>query len=332
MKDTSDSSSGGNGHPSSPRDRAGTSQDEEVHFAHTSEAEFAGILDFYGVRWEYEPRSFVLRSEEDQVRQMFTPDFYLPDLDQYIELTTLRQSLVTEKNRKLRRIRELYPDINIRLLYRRDYHRLLARHGFGPLAMDDAPVMTDVLFTEAQIQRRVAQLGRRISRDYRGERLVLVGVLRGVFCFMADLIRRITLPLSVDFMSVSYYGPDEESVHITKELDIDLAGRHVLMIEDIVDTGMTLHYLLEHLSESKPASLEVCTFLDKSVRRLADTPLKYVGFEIPDVFVIGYGLDYLEAYRNLPFVGVLNPQENGDASVGPVEQAAGDGNQKDGPK
>ena len=332
MSKAADNSSGGNEHPSPQRGRDGSSENGAVRFAHASEGEFAGILDFYGVRWEYEPRSFPLRSEGDQVREMFTPDFYLPDLDLYVELTTLRQSLVTEKNRKLRRLRELFPDVNIRLLYRKDYHRLLAKYGFGPLAANGTPAVSTVLFTEAQIQRRVAQLGRRISRDYRGKRPVLVGVLRGVFCFMADLTRRISLPLSVDFMSVSYYGPDEESVHITKDLDIDLAGRHVLMIEDIVDTGMTLNYLMEYLSEKGPASLDVCAFLDKRVRRLVDTPLKYVGFEVPDVFVVGYGLDYLEAYRNLPFVGVLIPEENNKGTEGSAGQGAGKGGQKSGPK
>ena len=137
-------------------------------FAHPSEAEFAKILDFYGVRWEYEPRSFHLRWDGDRVVEMFTPDFYLIDLDMYVELTTLKQSLVTEKNRKLRHFRELYPDLNIKLLYRRDYHRLLAKYGFGPLAQAEVPGIERVLFSTNQIQKRVAELGRQISQDYAG--------------------------------------------------------------------------------------------------------------------------------------------------------------------
>jgi hypoxanthine phosphoribosyltransferase len=276
-------------------------------FAHPSEADFARILDFYGMEWVYEPRSFDLRWDGDHVTERFRPDFYLPEVDLYIELTTLRQSLVTRKNGKVRRLKELHPEINIRLLYRKDYHRLLSNYGHGPLVAASAPSVDDVLFTSGQIASRVAELGREISNDYRGERPVLVGVLRGVIPFMADLSRQISLPLSIDMMSVSYFNGDETKVEITKDLDIDLAGRHVIMVEDIVDTGMTLRYLLGYLERKGPASLEVCAFLDKRARRLTDTPLKYVGFEVPDEFLVGYGLDFDEEYRNLPFIGIVRP-------------------------
>ncbi|MBI4297249.1 MAG: hypoxanthine phosphoribosyltransferase [Chloroflexi bacterium] len=281
-------------------------------FAHSSEAEFAKILDFYGVRWEYEPRSFRLRWEGDRVVEMFTPDFYLIDLDMYVELTTLKQSLVTEKNRKLRHLRELYPDINIKLLYRRDYHRLLAKYGFGPLAQAEVPGIERVLFSTNQVQKRVAELGRQISQDYAGTQPVLVGVLKGVLCFMGDLMRQISLPLSLEFMSISHFGAGgADGVRITKDLDSDIQGKHVLVVEDVVDTGMTLNYLLNYLSTRQPASLEVCTLLDKRVRRLVDVPIRYVGFEAPDEFLVGYGLDYLERNRNLPFIGVLKPEAKG---------------------
>jgi len=287
-------------------------------FAHPSEDEFARILNFYGVQWLYEPRSFPLHWEGDRVVEMFTPDFYLPELDLYIELTTLKQSLVTDKNRKLRHLKELYPDTNVKLLYRRDIHRLLAKYGFGPLVQADIPGVERVLFTKPQIERRVTELGRAISNDYAGEQPVLLGVLRGVFCFMADLMRQITLPLSVDFMSVSYYGGNNEdgAAHVTKRSDINITGRHVLLVEDIVDTGMTLNYLLHDLQARKPASLKVCALLDKRVRRLADVKLDYVGFEVPDEFVVGYGLDYLEKYRNMPFIGILRPGEQPQPSGG----------------
>lgn len=280
-------------------------------FAHPSEAEVGRILDFYGLKWLYEPRSFPLRWDGERVTEMFTPDFYLPELDLYLELTTLKQSLVTAKNRKLRRIRDLYPDINIRLLYRRDIYRLLAKYGFGPLVRGAVPEVERVLITKPRLERRVAALGKTISQDYAGIQPVLVGVLRGVFCFMADLMRHITLPLSVDFMSVSYYGgaDSDHGVRVTKGPDIDIKGRHVVLVEDIVDTGMTLNYLLGYLRELEPASLKVCALLDKQVRRLAEVEIGYVGFEIPDEFVVGYGLDHLERYRNLPFIGVLKPTE-----------------------
>ena len=282
---------------------------DPVRFAHPSEAEFARILDFYGVRWDYEPRSFALKWEGDRMQEMFTPDFYLPDLDLYVELTTLRQKLVTEKNRKLRSLKEMYPDVNVKLLYKRDYHRILAKFGYGPLAQEELQGVDRALFDAEQVQKRVRELGRQISRDYAGSQPVLVGVLKGVMCFMADLMRQISLPLSVETMSISRFGANEEGVKITKDLDGDIKDKHVLMVEDIVDTGMTLNYLLNYINTRQPASIKVCTLLDKKVRRLVDVPLEYVGFEIPDEFVVGYGLDYLERYRNLPFIGVLKPTE-----------------------
>jgi hypoxanthine phosphoribosyltransferase len=276
-------------------------------FAHPSEAEFARILDFYGVRWLYEPHSFPIRWEGGEVVEMFTPDFYLPDLDLYIELTTMKQSLVREKNRKIRLLRTLYPHIKVKLLYRKDYHRLLARYGFGPLASIDSPGLDRVLLSAEAIRKRVRELGHQISQDYQGKEPVLVGVLRGVLCFMADLLRSITLPVSVDFMSISPFGQGE-GVRITKDLDLDIREKDVLLVEDIVDTGMTLHFLLRYLETRGPASLRVCALLDKRVRRIAEVPLHYVGFEVPDEFLVGYGLDYREKYRNLPFIGVLKTQ------------------------
>ncbi len=278
-------------------------------FGHPSEEEFAKLLDFYRIEWLYEPRSFPLAWQNGKVVEMFTPDFYLPELDLYIELTTLKQSLITEKNRKLRRLRELYPEINIKLLNKSDYLRLLAKYGYGRLGGTKVKGIDQVLFSHTQIQRRVKALAKRISRDYMGRKLVLVGILKGVMCFMADLMQHITLPLNVDFMAISYYGTDDESaVKITKDLDTSIAGLDVLMVEDIVDTGMTLNYVLNHLASHNPASLRVCTLLDKRVRRLIDVPLDYIGFEIPDEFVVGYGLDYHGEYRNLPFIGVLKPK------------------------
>ena len=278
-------------------------------FAHSSEEEFARLLDFYHIEWLYEPRSFPLGWQDNKITGMFTPDFYLPELDLYIELTTLKQSLITEKNRKLRCLKEMHPEINIKLLNKKDYIRLLAKYGYEPLGETKIKGINKVLFSHTQIQQRVRTLAKSISRDYVDKNLVLVGVLKGVVCFMSDLMQYISLPLTMDFMAISYYGSHIESaVKITKDIDTSIFGLDVLMVEDVVDTGMTLNYILNHLSAQNPASLRVCTLLDKRVRRLVDLPIDYIGFETPDEFVVGYGLDYLGQYRNLPFICGFNPE------------------------
>ena len=278
-------------------------------FAHPSEEEFAKLLDFYRIEWLYEPRSFPLERRKGKIVEMFTPDFYLPELDLFLELTTLKQSLITEKNRKLRRLKELYPEINIKLLNKSDYLKLLGKYGYGPLGQAKVKGISRVLFSHNQIQRKVRALAKQISRDHKGKQLVLIGILKGVVCFLTDLMQHISLPITVDFMAISYYGGDHEPiVKITKDLDDSITGRDVLMVEDIVDTGMTLNYVLNHLRVRDPASLRVCTLLDKKIRRLIDVPIDYIGFEIPDEFVVGYGLDYRGEYRNLPFIGVLSPE------------------------
>ncbi|MDI6891622.1 MAG: hypoxanthine phosphoribosyltransferase [Actinomycetota bacterium] len=169
----------------------------------------------------------------------------------------------------------------------------------------------EILLTEKQIQARVKELGEEISRDYTGKDLVLVSVLRGGVVFLTDLIRAITLPISLDFMAISSYGPSTESlgvVRLIKDLEESINGRDVLVVEDIIDTGLTLSYLMRNLESRKPASLGICTLLDKSVRRIVDMTVHYKGFDIPDVFVVGYGLDYGQKYRNLPFIGILKPE------------------------
>ena len=170
----------------------------------------------------------------------------------------------------------------------------------------------EVLLTEAQIAEKVAELGRRISADYAGRRLTLVSVLKGSLPFMADLMRQISLPLRIDLMEVSSYGgaTTESSglVRIMKDLSASISDEDVVLVEDIIDTGLTLNYVIRYLRGKNPASLRICTLLDKPARRLVDIPVDYTGFEIPDQFVVGYGLDYGERYRNLRFVGVLRPE------------------------
>lgn len=171
--------------------------------------------------------------------------------------------------------------------------------------------IAEVLLEEEAIARRVAEMGAQISADYTGKDLVAVCILKGALHFMADLTRQITIPLDLDFMAISSYGAGTKSsgvVRILQDLDAPIEGRHVLIVEDIVDTGLTLKYLVENLSSRHPASLKIVTLLDKPARRQVDITPDYNGFTIPDKFVVGYGLDYDEKYRNLPFIGVLKPE------------------------
>jgi hypoxanthine phosphoribosyltransferase len=172
--------------------------------------------------------------------------------------------------------------------------------------------VAEVLLTEAEIQAKVAELGARIGADYSGRELTLVSVLKGSLPFMADLMRALTIPVRIDLMEVSSYGgTSTEStglVRILKDLSASIEGQDVLIVEDIIDTGLTLNYLVRYLRGKKPASLRICTLLDKPARRLVEIDVDYTGFTIPDQFVVGYGLDYGELYRNLRFVGVLKPE------------------------
>jgi hypoxanthine phosphoribosyltransferase len=170
--------------------------------------------------------------------------------------------------------------------------------------------VTEVLIEPDVLRQRVAGLGEEISADYAGRDLLLVGVLKGAVFFMADLMRHLTIPCEIDFMAISSYGDSTDSsgvVRILKDLDINIEGRHVLVVEDIIDSGLTLSYLIRSLEAREPATLEICALLTKPERREIDVPVRYVGFEIPNRFVIGYGLDFAERYRNLPYVGVLDP-------------------------
>ena len=174
----------------------------------------------------------------------------------------------------------------------------------------------EILLSGEQVQARVAELGARLSADYEGRDPVLVSVLKGSIIFLADLVRAMPIPLSIDLMEVSSYGASTESsgqVRILKDLSTSIADREVIVVEDIIDTGLTLNYLLRYLHDKGPASIRICCLLDKPTRRLAEIEIDYRGFTIPDRFVIGYGLDYGERYRNLPYIGVLRPSVYGAA-------------------
>lgn len=168
-----------------------------------------------------------------------------------------------------------------------------------------------VFLTEAEIQQRVAELGAEISRDYTGKDLVVIGVLKGVIFFMADLLRAINIPVTVDFLAITRYGPTEQThgvVNLTKDLNEPLAGRHVLFVEDIIDTGFTTHFIMRNLLLREPESLNMCILLNRPRRRIIDVNPAYVGFDIPDYYVVGYGLDFKEQYRNLPYIVKYEPE------------------------
>jgi hypoxanthine phosphoribosyltransferase len=178
------------------------------------------------------------------------------------------------------------------------------------MSSDVHPDIEEVLITAEQIQDKIRELAKQVTEDYRDKDVLLVGVLKGAFVFMADLAREIKLPIEFDFMAVSSYGSSTKSsgvVRILKDLDYEITGRHVLLVEDIIDSGLTISYLLRYLEARRPASLEICSLFWKKGEQAVPMEVKYPGFEIPPVFVVGYGLDYAEKYRNLPYIGVLKP-------------------------
>jgi len=168
-----------------------------------------------------------------------------------------------------------------------------------------------VLLSAEDLSNRIAEIGAQITEDYAGKEILMIGVLRGAVIFMADLARTIKVPVAIDFMAVSSYGAAMNSsgvVRIMKDLDENIEGKHILVVEDIIDSGLTLNYLLDNLKSRKPASIKLCTLLNKPERRKVKVTIDYNGFDVPDYFVVGYGLDYAEKYRNLPFIGILKPE------------------------
>ncbi len=169
----------------------------------------------------------------------------------------------------------------------------------------------EILISEEALKAKIAELGTKITEDYKGKELLLVCVLKGAVIFVSDLMRKIDLPLDIDFMAISSYGSETKSsgvVRILKDLNTGIEGKHVLIVEDIIDSGLTLSYLVDNLRSRGPESVEICTILDKPERRSIDLDIKYTGFQVPDEFVVGYGLDYAEKYRNLPYIAVLKEE------------------------
>ena len=277
-------------------------------FSHPSEEMFARLLDFHGLEWRYEPRSFPLQWHPDgTVHEAFTPDFYLPEFDLYVEVTTMRQDLITRKNRKVRLLRSVYPHIKIQVFYQKDMRDLELHADSG--SPGDPPI-DHVLFSAEDVERRVGELADSISEDYAGKEVKLLGVLRGSVYFLTELSRRLRIPARVDFLAISRFAPDDpapQRERIVQPPHDPIEGEHVLLVAGIVDLGLSARFLLRELAVRAPESIHICTLLDRSSRRLVPVDIRYSGFEIPDRFVVGCGLDYRQLYRNLPYIAVVKP-------------------------
>jgi hypoxanthine phosphoribosyltransferase len=288
-------------------------------FAHPAEQDFSRLLSFYRVRWVYEPTTFALAWAADgRPCELFTPDFYLPDHRLYIELTTMRQRLVTRKNRKLRRLRELYPNVRIKLLYRRDYVRLLDAYP-GPVCPPGPCQIGRVLFSEAAIQVRVGELATAIAADGAisaemtdARPLLVLGVGRGSDRFLAALVAALTdrgVAVERDRIGVTRYriAGGASRVRLRHAPQSEIAGRRVLLVEDVVSTGLSLDYLLSWLRRHGAAEAAVCTLLDRRAARLVDVPIRYAGFEAPGDLLVGFGLDLRRQFSDLPFIATVEP-------------------------
>lgn len=300
--------------PALPPLRQAVARGGDGAFAHPAERDFSRLLSYYGVRWVYEPTAFALAWADDgRPSQMFTPDFYLPDQRLYVELTTMRQRLVTRKNRKLRRLRELYPNVRIKLLYRRDYLRLL--DAYACPARPAGPVRVGrVLFPEADIRARIAELVAAIAGDPIADAtpLLAVGVGRGSARFLAALREGLVdrgVAVETDRVYLSRYRTlgGARRVRVRSGPLAPVAGRRVLLVEDVVSTGLSLAYLSAWLRRRGAETVEVCALLDRRPARLVEVPVRYAGFEAPADLLVGFGLDLRRQFRDLPFIAAVEP-------------------------
>ena len=291
----------------------------EDAFAHPAEVDFARILTYYRVPWAYEPTAFVLaRAADGRPTQVFTPDFYLPDQRLYVELTTMRQRLVTRKNRKVRRLRELFPNVRIKLLYRRDYHRLLL--SYRRPVRDPAPLPTcrpgAILFTEVAIRARADELAGTIAADLAADPAtgtappLLLGVGGGAEAFLglleAGLAARGVACESDRIAVTRYRGSDGTCrVRVRRGPRAELAGRRILLVEDVVSTGLSLRYLIGWLRRRRATEVRVCALLDRRAARLCDVPIRYAAFEAPNQVLVGFGLHLRRRFRDLPYIALL---------------------------
>ena len=299
--------------------------DEVVQMKNPSEIAFSRVLDMYSIDWRYEPKTYPVEyDEEGRVTMAFSPDFYLPRFDLYLELTVMNQRYTATKNRKARRVQALYPGLNVRVVYRRDFDRLVARleepdreHALTHLVED--PADYQVLFDEEAIQTRIDALAAAIDRDY-PDGLVLVSMLKGSVVFLSDLMRRLNVPVKVDFIRVGSYAYEPGQtplLRIAHDMDVTIYERDVLLIDDFVCTGFETNFVLQKLESREPRSLAICSLVVAPQQLLLPLPIRYSGFEVGFEHLIGYGLDRHENGRQLPFIAVV-PRDaaNGDEDNG----------------
>ncbi len=314
------------GAPSSPAEGGFFQSVREHAFAHPAEQDLARILSFYRIRWVYEPTTFHLEFREDgRPAEQITPDFYLPDHDLFIELTTMRQRLVTRKNRKIRRLREIFPSVQIKLLYRKDYDRLIGAYPALDHIAD--PRLAETVFDAVAVQRRLRELACEIyesseslaSLAEEGGRqriapLHLIGVGPGSSRILADLSTHLDAHaccVSTDMLALSRYaGNENEQVRLGRSLSAPVDGRDVVLVADIVSSGLSLVYLTDWLRSKGARSVRVCTLLDREDARIIEIPLDFVGFRAPDEVLVGYGLSSYPQFSTLPFIASIHDAED----------------------
>ena len=291
-------------------------QPDDHRFAHPAEIELARLLTFYGLRWAYEPTTFAVRWGRDgRPVEFVTPDFYLPEHDLYLELTTMRQRLVTRKNRKFRLLRESYPNVRVRLLYLRDFKRL--RDVYGPSDVEREARVSAVLYAERDVEMRIAQLAHQLIEawDSRmasepGQRPLLVGVGSGSDRFLGSLgenLRGLGFPVDLDRVALTSItaGPGPNRVRVSRPPTASLAGRPVTLVQEVLSTGLSATFLTAWMRRHGAASVETCVLMDREAARVVDVPIVCCGFAAPDVALAGYGLARRHEFRDLPYIASI---------------------------
>ncbi len=291
-------------------------QPNDDRFAHPAEIELARLLTFYGLRWAYEPTTFAVRWGRDgRPVEFVTPDFYLPEHDLYLELTTMRQRLVTRKNRKFRLLRESYPNVRVRMLYLRDFKRL--RDVYGPCHVEREARLGAILYAEQDVEMRIGQLAQQLiaawsgkAASERGQRPLLVGVGSGSDRFVTSLgenLRGLGVPVDLDRIAPTSIAADSgpSRVRVSRPPTTSLAGRAVTLVQEVLSTGLSATFLTAWMHRHGAVTVETCALMDREAARVVDVPVVCRGFAVPDVALAGYGLARRHEFRDLPYIAEI---------------------------